>query len=760
MRPLVFSLLILFPYSIFGQGSLGAWEDHLPYHSIKQLVASENDIYASTDYAIAVYNLRYNEIRKLSTVHGLSECGVSSIAYSDNNNTLIIGYNSTNIDLFRNNIITNIPDIRNKYIPGEKKINKIITEGGFAYILGSFGIVLLDLDKKEIYDTWNPSHSTSTAEVFDVAISGNSIYACTDNGVLSADINNPGLAYFGNWSPVIGLDQDGIFDNIEVAGSKIFISKQSSGPEGDTLFLLSEGSVSLLSAHTDQEIYSIVSSENSILVSRGSGIDEYNSEGTLTREVQNFEWDDPDCRDAIKKDGTVYIADNKWGLVIEHSSSFYESVVIPGPLSTGSASIYSEKGSIYIAGGQVTDGWDNTLSPFYAYSYVDRMWTTFTDNDSWDALRVKPKPQDPSNIFVSTWGSGLYQIDNTGITGHYDETNSPLESIVPGIDQVRVCGMAFDDNNLLWITQSGVDNNIKVLKPDNTWLVLPYTIDAPLASDIIISRSGKKWIILPGGNGLFVLDDNHTPENFGDDEWIKLNVHDQFGKEFNTIFSIAEDLDGNIWLGTDEGPALYYNPERVFSEDIDCHRIKIPRNDGSGLADYLLATESILSISIDGGNRKWLGTNSSGLFLVSEDGKELIKSYSVSNSPLLSDTIISVDINDISGEVWIGTSKGIISVREEATGGDDSLKKVYAFPNPVHPDYKGLLTITGLARNTNVKITDISGNLVFETISTGGQATWDLNNYRGQRTATGVYLAFCSTEDGINSNVIKILIVK
>jgi len=760
MRTVILSLMIFLPSSIFGQGAIGTWEDHLPYHSMKQVIAGENDVFGVTDHAIAIYNLRYNEIRKLSTVHGLNEYGISTLAYSNDYGTLVIGYSSTNIDLYRNNVITNISDIRDKYIPGSKEINRIVTKEKYAYILCSFGIVVLDLEKNEIYDTWNPSPNSSTADVLDVAFLGNTIFASTDKGVLSADINNPGLAYFGNWSPVPGIDQNGIYDNIEVADDKLFISRQATGAEGDSLLLLSQGMVSVLSALADQKVFSIVSSENSVLVSRGIGIDEYNTDGLLLREIRNFGWTDPDCRDAIIKDGTVYIADLIRGIVIENNSNSYESVVIPGPLSINSASIYSEEGNIYIAGGQVTEEWENALNPFQAYTFMDRLWTIYSDNDSRDVLRVKPFPHNSSKLYASTWGSGLYVMDETGITEHYDDSNSPLESVVPGSDFVRVCGMAFDDNNMLWLTQSGVDNNIKILKPDNTWVVLPYTIDAPLASDILITRSGKKWIILPGGNGLFILDDNHSPENFGDDEWMKLDVRDQFGKKFNTIYSIAEDLDGNIWIGTNEGPALYYNPERVLSEDIYCHRIKIPRNDGSGLADYLLGTESIKSISIDGGNRKWLGTNSSGVFLVSEDGKELIKSYSTANSPLLSDTIISIDINDVSGEVWIATSKGIISVREKATEGDDSLKKVYAFPNPVRPDYKGLLTITGLARNTNVKITDISGNLVFETTSTGGQTTWDLNNYKGQRSSTGVYLVFCSTENGESSEVIKILIVR
>jgi hypothetical protein len=335
-----------------------------------------------------------------------------------------------------------------------------------------------------------------------------------------------------------------------------------------------------------------------------------------------------------------------------------------------------------------------------------------------------------------------------------------LENIFPGRNYVRICGLAFDRNDNLWLTQSGVPNSIKVLNKDGSWTVLPYTIDAPTIGDIIITQSGIKWIILPRGHGLFVLDDNNTPSDFNDDLYRKIMVRDQDGKSLPNIYSIAEDLDGNVWIGTDKGPVVYYDPDRVITEDVNAYRIMISRNDGSGLADYLLGTETITSIAVDGGNRKWFGSNSSGAFLVSGDGKELIHNYNESNSPLLSNLISSIAIDEITGEVWIGTNKGVITVREVATLGGDDMNNIYAFPNPVRETFEGDVTVTGLLRNTNVKITDLSGNLVYETKSTGGQATWDLTAYNGIRVSTGVYLIFCTNEDGSQTAITKLLVVR
>jgi ligand-binding sensor domain-containing protein len=174
----------------------------------------------------------------------------------------------------------------------------------------------------------------------------------------------------------------------------------------------------------------------------------------------------------------------------------------------------------------------------------------------------------------------------------------------------------------------------------------------------------------------------------------------------------------------------------------------------------MLGTEIITSINVDGANRKWLSTFSSGAYLLSADGSKKLVNYNEDNSPLYSNTVVSLALDAKSGEVWFGTAKGVISVRGDATAGSETFKNVYAFPNPVRPGFAGNVTITGLMRDTRVKITDISGNLVYETISEGGEATWNLKTYNGERVSTGVYMVFCSSPDGSASYVTKVAIIK
>jgi ligand-binding sensor domain-containing protein len=237
-------------------------------------------------------------------------------------------------------------------------------------------------------------------------------------------------------------------------------------------------------------------------------------------------------------------------------------------------------------------------------------------------------------------------------------------------------------------------------------------------------------------------------------------VTDSESKVITYVYSLAEDLDGNIWVGTDQGPLIYYNPEKVLDENMKAFRIKIPRNDGSGLADYMLGTEAITSIAVDGANRKWLGTLSSGAYLLSPDGTTKLKNFNEANSPIFSNSISSVAVDDKSGTVWFATSKGVISVRGDATAGQDKFSGVYSFPNPVREDFTGNVTVTGLIRDTQIRITDVSGNLVYKTVSDGGQASWDLTTYNGKHVATGVYLVFCASSDGSQSCVTKILVIR
>jgi Tfp pilus assembly protein FimT len=753
-------LLMLISMMLHGQTPVGSWSDHLTYKSTDCVTVGKDDVYASTGSSIIIYNKGFAELKKMSRIEGLTESGISKISWSEENKTLIIAYTSTNIDLLKSSVIYNIPDISRKYIPGNKAINKIRVNGKYAYLACSFGIVVIDLNKKEIYDTWKPGNGSDITTVSDIAFSKTKIYAATDIGIYSADLSNQGLSYFGNWELVNILPAImGNYTSLIFSGDKLYANLSDPFSTGDHVYVFN-GSSSLFSFTDGIYNRSFDAATSGFTISSGSSLKYYNTDGSLINTISSYEWGTPNISQAIVDNSDIWIADINSGLIRGENMSEFSELTLPGPLSNNSFYISSSNGKTVICGGGTDVSWNNQGRPFEISVNEKNVWTPITSGTVTDPIRALTDPYNSNHMFVASWGGGLLEYEDNNLIKQYTESNSPLQTIIAGRAYVRICGLAMDKGKNLWITQSEVPGSLKVLKPDGGWIINPITIDAPEIGDIIITGKGQKWIILPRGHGLFVLDDNNTPDVFSDDRYKKLLVQDTENQSISFVYSIAEDLDGNIWVGTDQGPVIYFNPEKVFDVDLKASRIKIPRNDGTNLADYMLKTETITSIAIDGANRKWLGTASSGAYLLSSDGTTQIKNFNELNSPILSNSIVSLAVDNNTGEVWFGTSRGVQSYRGNATTGEEKFTRVYSFPNPVREDFKGNVTITGLIKDSQIRITDISGNLVYSTVSDGGQATWNLNTYNGHRVATGVYLIFCASKDGSQSYVTKMLIIK
>jgi hypothetical protein len=708
-----------------------------------------------------IYNKSFSELKKMSRINGLTETGISTISWSDENSTLIIAYTSTNLDLLKNNEIYNIPDINRKYIPGKKTINRIRTSGNYAYLACSFGIVVIDLLKKEVYDTWKPGTDSESQEVYDIAFGNGNIFAATELGVYSAGISDPGLSYFGNWKQVNILpNPSGKYTSLVYSGTKLFANLSDPNQQGDHVYVF-DGSSSQFLFNTGVFYKSFDNSPNGFTFSSSSLIQYFNTNGSLVKTIMSYGQGTPDFSQAIvDNNNDIWIADKNSGLVKGENLNGFSVLSLPGPATNNAFSITSSNGKTIITGGATDVSWNNQNKALQISIFENNLWNSVSTKAITDPLRALIDPYNANHFFVSSWGGGLLEYENNVMTNQYTEANSPLQTIIPGRPYVRVCGLAMDKSKNLWLTQTEVPGSIKVLKPDGNWIVNPVTISAPTIGDIIITTKGQKWIILPRGYGLFVLDDNNTPEVFTDDKSIKILVQDTENQPITFIYSIAEDLDGNIWVGTDQGPVIYYNPEKIFDGTARASRIKIPRNDGTDNADYVLKTETVTTIAVDGANRKWLGTAGSGAYLLSADGTKQIQHFNEQNSPLISNSIVSMAIDSKTGEIWFGTSKGVQSYRGDATEGQEKFSKIYTFPNPVREDFQGNVTITGLIRDTQIRITDISGNLVYETVSDGGQATWDLKTYNGKCVSTGVYLVFCASKDGAQSAVAKMLIIK
>jgi hypothetical protein len=439
----------------------------------------------------------------------------------------------------------------------------------------------------------------------------------------------------------------------------------------------------------------------------------------------------------------------------------YNILTPAGPYSNRVFSISSYPGRTYFSAGGYNQAFGNLWHNGEYSIYRDDSWSSVLNYDIRDVVLVKEHPSDPEIHFLATWGYGLVEYRSGIFHERYGENNSSLRSIIPGGDAVRINGMAFDDDKNLWVTNTGVPNPVSVRKANGEWQSFPYgsIINHDYVGDIIINSLGQKWVLLPRGGGLFVFENNGIDEIPEAEPENSALTDDTNTLISNEVYSIAEDNNGFIWVGTQNGVAVYFNPSVCFDDEPFYARRIVVSGDRQDELGYLLNNETVTAIAVDGADRKWLGTEKSGVFLVSSDGTRQIHHFTRQNSPLLSNTISDIAIEPETGEVFFGTSVGVVSFRGDATASRSGFNNVYVFPNPVRENYDGPVTVTGLIKDSIVKITDISGNLVYETVSLGRTGYMGWTKFKRQRVQTGIYLVFISSADGSETHIAKLMFI-
>lgn len=481
--------------------------------------------------------------------------------------------------------------------------------------------------------------------------------------------------------------------------------------------------------------------------------------------IWNYNPGSPEPNCAVKDgDKHTWIADNVHGLI-----SYYDwqtqRVNPNGPAATDVFSMSIAGSDLYVAPGGVNTAWNNVWNNKGVFSYIQNTWYSLKDysprlDTIFDILSVAIDPSDNTHVYAGSFSKGLAEFRNGYLVNIWDQGNSGLEQPYSFYDWVGIGGLAFDDNNNLWVVNAGCNNLLKVLEPNGNWesfSMVPY-LNQARAGRVMVNSLGQKWVLLTNTSGLLVFDENGTLSNKSDDKVKVLTTGVGKGNlPSGLVLSFAEDLDGKIWIGTDKGVAVFYSPENVFSgSNYDAQVITILQD---GVAQHLLEFESATAIAVDGANKKWVGTEKAGVFLMSADGQEQILHFTEDNSPLLSNSITSIVIDDNTGEVYFGTANGIITYRHYATKGGETFQNVYAYPNPVPSGYTGTIGIKGLVRDAVVKITDVSGTLVYETLSEGGQAIWSGKDFFGNKVQSGVYFIMCSGPDGKQKLVSKIMVL-
>ena len=759
---LISTILFVVSYSLSAQKRIGDWQTYLPYNYASCLAQKGNVIFVGTQTAMFSYDKTDGSVQTYDRTNGLSDMNISCLAYSPKNDVLIIAYSNSLLDLFTNGKATPIYDISKASILGSKTINNVFVKGDTAYISCDFGMVLFDIVKREVRDTYIIGNNGNNIATYGVALSPQQIAIATEEGLKIANANNANLANFNNWQTINALPMG-------TAKKVVYWNNRFYALIGNKIWTYDSNNNTLLvyTAQTNWAIKNMEISNNKMLLC------EYQNNSSATR-VLTFDetlqnpasvsiWDmNYPTQALLDETNNMWVADDKKGLYRIISPDYGEVVVPNGPVSTRVMGLATDKNdNLWLTAGNVNQSY-NTLSIRDGISmYANNTWTSYNENniplmnDALDLLTVLPNPYQ-NEIYFSSYGGGLLQYDYTNFT-LYNETNSLLRTPSGNSGACLTNGLVFDNEANLWIVNSGVDKPIVVKKTDGNWLSFKPNIS--LTSDrlktILIDDYNQKWVVVFRG-GILVMDSGADLNSTADDRYKNLKLGAGQGNlPSNDVTCLVKDKDGYIWVGTSNGIGIYYCPYAVFDNGCDAEK---PYVEIDGYGAYLLENEIVNCIAVDGANRKWIGTEN-GLFVVSPDGTKTIHYFTTANTPLLSNVILSLMIDGKKGEVYIGTDQGLMSYKTDALEATNVHTDVLVYPNPVRPDYSGNIMVKGLAYNSSVKITNISGNVVYEGAALGSQLIWDGNDHTGKRVRSGVYLVFSSNNDNTDHYVTKFVVV-
>ena len=725
-------LLLLSPLFIQAQDvPIGFWKDYLSYNSASYIAEAENKIYCVTNGGLFYINKEDNTVNRMSKVTGLSDIGIKQIAYDLDSKITIITYENCNIDLLKNNTIINISDIKRKEIIGNKLINNIIIKEKIAYLSCNFGLVLLDLENEEIKDTYKIGQNGDFEGINSCAFNSSNIFVASEGGVYYADKNSSSLFDFNSW--MLDTNRTENYQNIFAIEDSIWVGKGNSFYNNNSLF---------------QTNNDTILKYNNLLLS---------ADTILNNQLEDINF--------IYKDseGYLWVADDNNGLLKFTNSKYQESFRPEGPIRNEIYSLEYEDNTLYMChGGHSNFGLNSLIDDGVSFKNTTDTWINNNRSEIGGARDILEVAVKDGYTFYASWYHGISKMKDEDFIEKYgyNNTNGVLDTVYYSNNRIRISDIKFDDHGNLWGLSSEVNHPLFVKTKNDEWFSFSMNQNkiGLFFDDLIIDQFNQKWGVIGRSGGLFVYDDNNTISDPSDDQYKTIkNTVGQGNLPSMAVYSIAEDLDGEVWVGTDKGIGVFYNPSAIFSgNNFDAQQILITEGE---YGQYLLSEEKIKCITIDGANRKWIGTEKSGVFLISDDGMEEILHFTTNNSPLFSDDIYDITINPTSGEVFIGTGKGLISYRSDATNGATTQSTTKVFPNPVRETYNGIISISGLVAGANIKITDIDGNLVFEDFAKGGQASWNGKYKNGDRVSTGVYLVFSTDINGVEKIVSKILFI-
>jgi len=760
------AVTLLLPFNTLKAGiPVGTWRSHPAYSDPTFSVKAFGYIFILSEGSLFLYDPDDTGIYIMDKNGGLGDTDISLMGYCNSEKALILVYSNGNIDILYDDFtIYNFTDLKNNNT-GSVSVNELKIIDNYAYIATNIGLVIFDIGRREIRSTYRFDAPVNTS-----VLMGDSLFCSTKNGVYLGLITDNLLdnTYWKTFRTINFLDLY-VFDGI--------LSGRSYDNRCWT-FDHSTGNITNVRDNVDGISYL---DDGRLVLIQDSVFTIYNSYSDYTQfdftsHINSVMADDEKlwvCQDDL---GLIQISITDEGLVTHNMGispnsprrNTFHSVCWPEPgkmLAVSGCHNYSGidyPGSVMIF---QNDRW----------SYLEENLSKKTGLKYVNLTEAAQDPKNPYHIYVGSAGQGLYEFKYGSFEKLHTWNNSALSSILNDTEKhrynyVRVSALQFDKDGNLWMANNETDTVIKVLQPDGNWFSLYYNEIAglPTLKQLKFDKKGKIWLNSSRNEpGLICIDLNGTIK-YNNDDIIKFsgpNFVNQDGntEEISYLFFYEFDLNGDLWIGTDKGIFVLKNPDSFISNPNPVfERIKIPRNDGSGYADFLFSGVYTTAIYIDQGNRKWIGTLDEGIFLLSADGTQTLEHFTVSNSPLPSNEIISITENGQDGSLFFGTSLGMVEYGGQARDPEETLSdsKILVYPNPVKPDFDGYVTISGLTEWSTIRIMSNSGRLVHVGTSNGGSYSWNLTDLNGNQVPSGIYHAIITNQENSHSESTSITVIR
>lgn len=761
-------LLLFLTINVYGQKDLriGDWNIYHPFRLGNHITQSEDQVYFTSRFAVVAFDKQDHSEKFITKLDGLSDAKTNLVKYSPLTNELLVTYEDFDFDLISEGTVTTFSNLRLDGNFFNRTINDIILlKDSMAYFCTAYGVVEFNLLSTQFGFTANLGINVSS-----IAIKDGYYFVATEEGIYTAkDDPAVNLKDNNNWKL---LDINDGFPIEYSASAVVNYEGELYMAINDTLFNYTDGVLDSVYYEEDFFIKFLTAESEHLLLGLRCLLSNCGGKMLMFDKNGDFVSGPRNCIDrpryAIEDQyGQLWFADSWDGfrMAASEATPCEGRILFNAPFHFQSNDLKISDGELWVASEIISPSSYSDFNQGYGfYHYKKGEWTNFNRNTNTvmqinggkSCYTVEVNP-DNGKVYVGTLSNGLIEYDPaTEELQYYTSNTSILEQAIGDV-KTRIGGMAFDDEGNLWMSNNLAGNPIAVLKADGT-LINRFDIPGGMPlRHVAIDPNGYKWFTVDK-KGLIVYDDRGTLDNPSDDRHFEITTSSTLLPNEN-VRCITIDLDGEVWVGTKEG-VIIFDCGSVFEGN--CVGFKRQVTVG-GIPAYLLESEDVFAIAVDGANRKWFGTEN-GVFVQSADGKEALAYFNEKNSPLLDDVIYDIEIDQQSGEVFIATAKGIVSLQSDALEGGEfhNESEIYAYPNPVRSEYTGPIAIKGLTRDANVKITDINGQLIYETTALGGQAIWDGRDYSGRKASSGVYLVYSTSSDTLSDPdaiVTKILVM-